>query len=88
MNDAPGNGLILRQTEADGSEVTAIVRADSIDLYHGKRVIESFAMSPEVARRLAWFILWTWFVRATLCGYRTKRWLRATFTGKPDVSPE
>lgn len=70
----PGAGLALRQTEADGTELTAIVRGDSLDLYHGQSTIHSVALSPETARKLAWFILWTWFVKATWIGWKMRAW--------------
>lgn len=75
--EPPGSGLALRQVEEDGTEVTAICRGDAFDVYHGRREISSFSMSPRVAIRFAWFVLWRWFVNATWFGLKPRLWFWA-----------
>lgn len=73
----PGHDLALRQVELDGQEVTVMARGDAIEVFYGRKDISSFSMSPRVAIRLAWFILWRWFVNETLFGLRSRAWFWA-----------
>jgi len=53
----PGEGRAARWVEADGRELTVVARGDALDLYHGHRSVCAFSVSPQVAWRLAWFLL-------------------------------
>lgn len=46
------------------------------DLFIGTRDEWLFVRSAKQARRLAWFILWTWWAKSTWCGVRTWLWYK------------
>lgn len=70
----PGAGLACRVVGVDGYEVVLVCRGDAVDVYHGRREITTFSVAPRDAVRLAWFLLWRFWVRACWGGWRLRRW--------------
>lgn len=70
----PGGEPCARWVEPDGGEVAIVVRGDAADVYYGREEIRSLSITPATALRLAWFILWRWWVRAGWCGLRLRLW--------------
>lgn len=70
----PGGSMGFRVQEADGSEFAVLTQGDSMEMYRGKKVISSFSLSTETALRLAWWLIWTWWAKATLFGIRKRMW--------------
>jgi len=68
----PGSGMGLARYEPDGTHVGVIARGDAVDLYYGKDMVSSMSITPRTALDVAWFLLWTWWVKATWCGLRSR----------------
>jgi hypothetical protein len=69
----PGAGPGVRICEPDGSEVTAIARGDSFDLYFGRKTVYNHSITPRAAMRLARFLVW-WWVRHAWFGLKLVLW--------------
>lgn len=50
---------------------------DGFDLWLGYRHEWHVFYPAAEARRLAWFILWTWWIKGTWCGLKRKIWYGA-----------
>lgn len=70
----PGADAQFRIAQPDGSEVTLISNGDSLTLITGKREFTTQRITPPVAIRLGWFLLWRWWVRGTWCGLKLAAW--------------
>ncbi len=78
---APGADLALRVQEPDGTEIVLVSKGDSFDLIHGQEgAMRVMGISQVAALRLAWFLLWSWFVRATWVGWKLSAWRWAMHT--------
>lgn len=73
----PGGGIGFRVQEADGSEFAVLTQGDSMEMYRGKKVISSFSLSTETALRLAFWLIWSWWFKATWCGIKRRIWVWA-----------
>lgn len=71
----------IRLREPDGSEFAIAVAPDSVEFYMGAKTIRSFSMVPGNVLRLTWFLLWHYFVVATLFGTRAHLTRRALVAG-------
>lgn len=71
MSDDTAPALIVE--EPDGTRVVVTTSIDSVEVFHGKKIVHSFSMSVATARQLAWFVLWHYFMRWLRFGLRT-RW--------------
>ena len=80
MSKAPGDGLVFDFGEPndDGRSLyVARTGNDGFELWVGYRDQWLFHCWKQDAFRLAWWILWDWWVRATWCGLRRWLWFRA-----------
>ena len=71
MSDDKAPALIVE--EPDGTRIVVTTSIDSLEVYHGKKIVHGFSMSVSTARQLAWFVLWHYFIRWLRFGLRT-RW--------------
>lgn len=76
---APGGTQIFRWTVAGPvrKEFTVIARSDSFDFYHGHpdgERVTVFAVRADIALKLAWFLLWDWWILATWCNWKLRLW--------------
>lgn len=55
----------------------ATTNNDGFELWLGWRSEWHVFYKAKDARRLAWFILWTWWVKGTWCGLKRWLWYRA-----------
>ena len=75
----PGSTQQLRFGEIDPDDgkppyVATTDNNDGFELWLGTmHTWHVFYKAPE-ARRLAWFILWTWWIRGTWCGLKRRIW--------------
>lgn len=60
----------FKHTEADDTLIVVMTTIDTVEIYHGKRVIVSVALSAATAVRLAWFLIWTYWARWSWFGLR------------------
>jgi hypothetical protein len=70
----PGAAQAWSHVELDGRRLTVISRGDAFDLYYGRSSPVVLSITPQAALRLAWFVLWRWWVIATVCGLKTRLW--------------
>jgi hypothetical protein len=76
----PGASLGLRLPEPNGGEHAWLSSGDAWDVYFRdmrRRAVVQHSMSPRNALRLAWFILWRWWVCELWCGVKLRAWLWA-----------
>src|SRR5512139_3216821 len=77
QNDPPGvaASLDFGPIDDDGKpmHIARTYCNDGFELWLGYRTKWLAHYRAEDARRLAWFILWTWWVKGTWCGL--KRWI-------------
>lgn len=64
-------------TEPDGSRLVVMTDVDSVNFYQGSKQISSFALTSRGAMQLAWFLLWTYWIKWLRFGWRTRRASRA-----------
>ena len=69
----PGYGAVLRVVEADDSELLAIARGDSVDVYTGQKDFVHFTCTRETMIRLGAWVLW-WWVFEQWFGLRVLIW--------------
>lgn len=62
-----------RFVEVDLREVAVLARLDSVEVYHGRKRIIAFSMSPRMAWRLGRFLVWWWASRCWF-GLRVRLW--------------
>ena len=64
----------MRRAEPNATETAVVSTGDAFEFFH-RRGTEAvaFSVTPEAARWLAWFILWTWLWH-TWAGLRTWLW--------------
>lgn len=72
--DPPGGGRVFRHDTPTGSSFTVLSRGDSFDCYHEARAVYAFSLAPSALLGLAWFVIWTYWVRGTWCGIKTRLW--------------
>jgi hypothetical protein len=80
---APGDKLELccGQPDDDGELLHVVSTSDDgSTLWIGYRTEWLFHCRAEEARRIAWFILWTWWIKGTWCGLKTAIWYWALKT--------
>lgn len=70
----PGTGRAARFVDFDGQEMTVVAEPDAVEVYYGRAEFRGFAVSHRMAVRLAWFLLWRYWVVSTWCGLRTFLW--------------
>lgn len=72
----PSADLGVRVRDVDESEHVIISRGDYLEFISGNdRVGYSvITLSPKVALKLAWFVLWRWWVRGTWLGWKLSAW--------------
>jgi hypothetical protein len=70
----PSAKLAWSHLELDGSRLTVVSRGDAFDLFYGRTRPVVLSITPKAALRLAWFILWRWWVLGTFCGLKTRLW--------------
>lgn len=68
----PGGNQAATWRQPDGADLTIIARGDALDLYIGRRDIYNITVTPQVAVKLAWWIL-TWWARGWF-GLKLKLW--------------
>ena len=66
------SGIVL--AEPNGSTTAVLATGDAFDVVHGREELVVFSTTPANALRLAWFVLWTWWVKATWCGIKLRLW--------------
>lgn len=71
--DAPA----FDHTEPDGTRLVIMTDADAVSFYYGSKTITSFSLTAGSAARLAWFLLWTYWVRWAKLGWRARQTRRA-----------
>jgi len=79
----PGGVVGIVLEEPTGATTALLSRGDSWDVYHGKQELVVFSTTPRNALRLAWCVLWTWWVRATWCGLKLRLWYWCLEQPKP-----
>jgi hypothetical protein len=84
---APGSTASFVVDEPNGSTTAVMPRGDAVDIYHGAKEILAFSTTPRNALRLAWFLLWTWWVCATWCGLKARLWNWALGSPPPPPAP-
>ncbi len=70
----PTSNLGIRLREPDESELVLLSEGDSFDLIAGKGEFTVIQVTPKTAMKLAWFILWRWWVLGTWMGWKTSAW--------------
>lgn len=76
----PGAAVGARLVEADGREIAVIGRGETCEVFFTSPRMKSvmcFECSPRAALRLAFALVWTWWMRGTWCGIKTRLWLWA-----------
>jgi hypothetical protein len=73
----PGVGLVFTRVESDKRFVTAIPRGDVVEIFHGtaKGDVVGYSVSSHTAFSLGMWLVFRWWVVATLCGIRLRWWL-------------
>jgi len=71
---APTANLGIRIQEKDGSEVVLLPHGDSFDLISGKAEYYVVHISPKAMMKLAWFTIWTWWIKGTWFGFKLDAW--------------
>lgn len=66
--------LAWSHREATGRRLTAISRGDAFDLYYGRHSPVVLSIAPATALKLAWFLLWRWWIVGTFCGLKMQVW--------------
>ncbi len=70
----PGADLCGRWLQPNGHEITVLCNGDDVTLVMGKKDFSLQRVPPEVALRLGWFLVWSWWVRGTWCGAKLALW--------------
>ena len=78
-------GIVL--TEPNGATTAVLSRGDAIEIVHGKQELLAFSTTPTNALRLAWFLVWSWWVCATWCGVKLRLWRWALTGATSPVAP-
>lgn len=74
----PGSDARLSwKSRGDREKVASFRHDDGFSLHLGYMDAWQFDMQSKDAPRLAWFILWHWWIRGTWCGLRRKLWFWA-----------
>lgn len=68
--------LGVRAKEADGRDVVLVSQGDALDFIYGSErtgytVVQ---LSVGTVLRLAWFVLWRWWIRGTWFGWKLAAW--------------
>lgn len=72
----PGSERSFRSVQRDG-ELTVLADGDSLTVLIGKESFSLLRITPEIALRLGWFLLWHWWIRGTWCGLKLRLWFWA-----------
>ena len=74
-SSAPGSAGRLEFGElGDDGRMSQIATVTDSELWLGYRWKWHVFYEAKHARRLAWFILWTWWTKGTWCGLKRKIW--------------
>jgi len=86
---APGAGLAREWVELDGRKLLIVCKGDVFEVYHGRRDPIVFAVSPRILLSVVFWLLWSWWIKRTWCGLRTRVWAyalgRLADAAKPDA---
>lgn len=70
----PGGTTGIVLAEPNGSTTAVLSKGDAVEIVHGRQELVAFSTTPRNAIRLAWFLVWTWWVKATWCGLKLRLW--------------
>lgn len=84
----PGGSEITRNIDVDGSEFTLVSNGDTFDIYYGRSIINGFSIEESLGRKVAKWILWDWWVKATWCGMKLRLWRWALENKEPPKKPD
>jgi hypothetical protein len=72
----PAGALATRVHEADGRQLAIVSRGDVLDVYFVTRKGDpvTFSCSARSVLRLAWWLLWRYWVVGTWCGMKLSLW--------------
>lgn len=83
----PGGTTGIVLVEPNGSTTAVLCGGDAVEVIHGKRELLTFSTTPANALRLAWFLVWTWWVKATWFGLKLRLWSWALAAPLPKSAP-
>jgi len=68
--------LGVRAKEADGRDIVLVSQGDAFDLVYGSERVgyTVLQLSADTVLKLAWFVLWRWWVRGTWLGWKLSAW--------------
>ena len=71
----PGADLHGRWLQPNKTELAVLCNGDALTLVMGSsKEFNVLKITPEVALRAGWFLVWRWWVRGTWCGLKLVLW--------------
>lgn len=70
----PASTLGVQCKEVDGTDIVILTQGESVDFISGRDEYSIVSMSGRTALRLAWFLLWRYWLRGTWCGIKLHLW--------------
>lgn len=68
--------LGVRAKEADGRDIVLVSQGDAFDFVYGseRAGYTVLQLSASTVLKLAWFVMWRWWVRGTWLGWKLSAW--------------
>lgn len=75
-NKPPSGELGVRVSEITGTNHVLLSHGDALEFISGndREGYTAFTLTPRAALKLAWWVLWRWWARSLLFGWKLSAW--------------